>query len=221
MTLQAIVFDLDGVLIDSAACHRAAFEEVFLPFGVRDFEYSRYAGWRTAEVVDSVLQQVPCLLTPGLIAEVGSRKSQLARLKIAAKPVDPECLAVLEKLAARYKLALASSGSRESVESFLMANQCRHLFQSVLSGDNVSRAKPDPEIYRRSLLSLDVPAPESVVVEDAIAGILAARAAGAAVIGMAGTSPADQLLAAGASHVIDKLSQLPELLITQYEDRPY
>ena len=75
--IRAVVFDLDGVLIDSAPCHRAAFEVVFRPFGIRDLEHSRYAGWRTEEVVEHVLRQAKCAVTPDLVSGVAREKSRL------------------------------------------------------------------------------------------------------------------------------------------------
>ena len=209
---------MDGVLIDSASCHRAAFEEVFLPFGIAAFEYEKYAGWRTAEVVQHVLAAVPDL-SPESIDQIASRKSKLARERMLAdNPVMPGCVAVLEQLAESYLLALASSGSRESVELFLDTNRCRHLFHSVLCGDEVHRAKPDPEIYLRTFAGLRIPPARAVVVEDAVSGVRAARAAGAGgVVGVAGTVAAEALFEAGAEHVVNAIAELPHLLSDVYE----
>jgi beta-phosphoglucomutase len=217
--IRAVVFDLDGVLLDSAPFHRAAFEEVFRPLGIDDFDYPRYAGWRTADVVENVLRAAARTPEPELVREMAGAKSRIAREKLAAaNPVAPDCVAVLEELSGHYVLALASSGSRPSVELFLAANRCASLFGSVLSGDDVKHAKPDPEIYRRSFQALNIAPSDGVIVEDASAGILAARSAGAGlVIGFAGTSPSGQLLSAGADLVIQTLSELPGLLCATYE----
>ena len=217
--IRAIVFDMDGVLINSASCHREAFDEVFREFGVRDFDYGRYAGWRTAEVVRDVLRPVVAGLSDELVEELGNRKSRLARERVlASNPSVPGCTAVLERLAKSYVLALASSGSRQSVELFLTANRCRGLFRSVLCGDQVQHAKPNPEIYERTFAALAIPARAGIVVEDAISGIEAARAAGAReVIGVAGTVPAEALRAAGAARVVNAITELPELLCESYE----
>jgi HAD superfamily hydrolase (TIGR01509 family) len=217
--IRAVVFDLDGVLQDSSPCHRAAFEEVFQPLGLRNFDYPRYAGWRTADVVENVLREAALEAAPDLVREMARNKSRIAREKLAASnPVAPDCVAVLEELSRHYTLALASSGSRQSVDLFLTANRCARLFRSVLSGDDVERAKPDPEIYRRTFEALPIAPADALVVEDAPAGVLAARSAGAgAVIGFAGTSPAEQLTAAGADLVIRTLSELPTLLCAAYE----
>jgi HAD superfamily hydrolase (TIGR01509 family) len=216
--LIAIIFDMDGVLVDSAPCHRAAFEEIFLPFGVVDFDYGQYAGWRTADVVRHVLAD-RLELRDEVINELSRRKSRLARERmIAENPTVPGCRAVLEELGRQYVLALASSGSRESVDLFLTGNRCHDLFRSVLCGDEVRRAKPDPEIYQRTFAALDIVPSRGIVVEDAVSGIQAARAAAAGdIIGVAGTVAPEVLLAAGASRVVNAITELPHLLCGHYE----
>jgi beta-phosphoglucomutase len=207
------------VLIDSAPYHKSAFEDVFRPLGIGDFDYPRYAGWRTADVVENVLRAAARTPEPELVRELASNKSRIARERLAAaNPVAPDCVAVLEELSRHYALALASSGSRQSVELFLTANRCGSLFGSVLSGDDVKHAKPSPEIYQRAFEALRIAPADGAIVEDAAAGILAAKSAGAGmVIGFAGTSPSEQLLSAGADLVIQTLSELPALLCATYE----
>ncbi len=128
------------------------------------------------------------------------------------EPLAEGCPEILKRLAARYSLALATSGSRPSVEMFLDLAGCRPLFRSVLSGEDVAYAKPDPEIYRRSVEALGIPSSRCLVVEDAVAGVEAARAAGASVVGLAGTCPPEALQQAGAAYIIHKLPELPELV---------
>jgi beta-phosphoglucomutase len=215
----AIVFDLDGVLLDSAPCHHAAFEEILQPLGIREFNYADYAGWRTAEVFETVLQKADIQFTAGWIAKLSAEKSRVAREKLAAtNPIAPDCIAVLEELSLRCELALASSASRGSVDLFLTANGCAHLFRAVLCGADVQHAKPHPEIYERAFAALGVPPGDAVVVEDAVAGIAAARAAHAGtIIGVTGTCSASQLSAAGSTHVIHSLKELPDVLSPAYE----
>jgi bifunctional UDP-N-acetylglucosamine pyrophosphorylase/glucosamine-1-phosphate N-acetyltransferase len=217
--IRAVIFDLDGVLIDSADCHRAAFEEIFRPFGIGGFDYARYAGWRTADVVESVLRASAHTPEPELVRKMASDKSRIARAKLAAaNPVEPDCVAVLEELSHHYALALASSGSRQSVELFLAANRCANIFGSVLSGDDVEHAKPAPEIYVGTFEALGIAPSDGVIIEDAVAGILAAKGAGAGiVIGFGTNSEAGQLLSAGADFVIQSLSELPALLRSNCE----
>src|SRR5574341_920636 len=117
--IRGIVFDLDGVLLQSSACHRAAFEAVLRPLGVTDFDYRRYAGWRTADAIEDTLRGAGRLPDANTIAMLADAKSRLARVKLAAsQPVPADCLPVLRQLSDCYRLALASSGSRRSVELF-------------------------------------------------------------------------------------------------------
>jgi HAD superfamily hydrolase (TIGR01509 family) len=205
------VFDMDGVLVNSAPCHREAFEEIFALFGIRDFEYSRFAGWRTRDVVEKVLGDAGYAATVTEIDTASARKSQLAREKMAAcDPVVPGCAEVLRSLSAQgYTLALASSGSRESVGAFLDTTGVRPLFKSVLTGGDVRHAKPDPEIYRVTFEQIQTDPADCLVVEDAAAGVEAARRAGASVVGVQGTCAPADLISAGALEVLSDLRQLP------------
>jgi len=215
----AVVFDLDGVLLDSAPLHNLAFQEVFRPFGIRDFDYQKYAGWKTANVIEHVLRASGREPAAQLVVDLAAEKSRLAREKLLAEnPVEPDCVAVLERLSREYPLALASSGSRASIALFLSLNGCAHLFRSVLCGDDVAYAKPHPEIYRRTFAALGIMPRSVMVVEDAIAGIQSARSAEAGiVIGVEGTCSAAQLADAGATAVIRGVGELPELLCESYE----
>jgi HAD superfamily hydrolase (TIGR01509 family) len=216
--MRGIIFDLDGVLIHSTACHSAAFEHVLGRFGIDDFEYATYAGWRTPEVIADVFRRHGLPLDPVKIAEAAREKSELARDMLdRTKPIAPGAEIVLATLAATYPLALASSGSRPSIDAFLKITGSASLFRSVLSGSDVARAKPDPEIYRRSAESLGLAPGECLVVEDAVAGVEAARAAGAVAVGLApeGDPNRELLRAAGAVHLISSVCELAALLFAE------
>jgi beta-phosphoglucomutase len=213
--VRGVVFDLDGVLIHSTGCHRAAFEAVLQPFEVLDFEYSGYAGWRTQEVIEAEFKRCGVSASTEQIRAAAARKTKLAREKMAElNPVVDGCVPVLAKLAESYHLALASSGSSGSVNWFLDANDCRKYFRSVLTGDDIIRSKPDPEIYSKSFAALELPPAACIVVEDAVAGIEAARSAGSSAIGITGTCSAEMLFAAGAAQVVTSLSGIPDMLLT-------
>jgi beta-phosphoglucomutase len=213
--IGGIIFDLDGVLIDSTACHRAAFQTVFAGYGIQDFDYAAYAGWRTPDVVLDVFRRAGISSHPEEVADTAREKSRLARELIAEKkPLTEGCPSVLRELAGYYRLALATSGSRAAVEAFLDLADCRSLFSSLLSGEDVTHAKPDPEIYRRTIEALGAAADDCVVIEDAVAGVEAARQAGTRVVGVAGTCPEAALSRAGACQIIHRLPELPMLLST-------
>jgi HAD superfamily hydrolase (TIGR01509 family) len=217
---RGVIFDMDGVLVSSGECHRAAFVQVLEQLGVNDFDYPPYAGRRTPDVIEDVLRQRGRASTPEIVASAALEKTRLARLKFdQLKPLNPEYGQVLAKVAARYPLAFASSGSRASVEAFFKLSGSRSLFRSVLSGEDVTDAKPNPEIYLRSASELGIQPSDCLVVEDAVAGVQAALAASASPIGVSGTTTADRLYQAGAETVISNLAELPKLLKTGQIDR--
>jgi beta-phosphoglucomutase len=204
-----LVFDLDGVLILSRGAHRQAFEEVLAPFGILNFDYDRFAGWRTLEVFRTVfLQELAEPVPEETIADCSRRKSVRARELLAnGNHTAPDCVSLLTRLSEKYRMALASSGSRASVNAFLDRTGLRGIFQSVLSGDDVERAKPDPEIFRRSIAALGLHPENCAVIEDAVAGVQAARSAGAHTIGF-GNGDTAGLSAAGAEQVVASLGDL-------------
>jgi HAD superfamily hydrolase (TIGR01509 family) len=211
---RGIIFDLDGILILSSSSHRAAFEQVFLEYGIGDFDYSRYAGWRTPEVVEHVFAQHGRPIDATQIERLAALKSRLAReILQRQKPLAPGCEDALARLASVYPLAVASSGSRPSVDAFLKLSGSRSLFRAILTGDDVANAKPDPEIYLRAARQLGLPPDACLVVEDAVSGVQAARAAGAQVVAIEGTCPTRDLQQAGAHALLPNLGQLVSTLL--------
>jgi beta-phosphoglucomutase len=209
-SILALAFDLDGVLWESTGSHRAAFEQVLRREGIENFDYGPYAGMRTTDVMRNVFEQRGRNLEPGEYERLAGEKSRLAREFIKRDaPLAAGCREVLAALRASHRLGLASSGSRSSVELFLEMSQTRDCFTSVLSGDDVRRAKPDAEIYLRTAAALAVAPGEMLVVEDAVSGVRAACAAGSPALGLSrDPEQAGRLLAAGAVEVVAELKEI-------------
>ena len=210
--LRAVVFDLDGVLMESTPFHTQAYEEVLAGVGVTGFSYARFAGMRTREVMEVVGREWGKGWEAGEIGELSAAKTRRAlELMKLNRPVVAGCEALVRRLALRYRVGLASSASRESVAWFLETTGLE--FGVVLSGSDVREAKPSPEIYRRAMEALGVEGGETLVVEDAVAGVLAGRAAGARVWGVLTSSAEADLLAAGAERCLANLSDFGEELL--------
>lgn len=207
---EAIAFDMDGVLWDSTPCHEAAFVDVLGRVGVTGFDYHQYAGRRTVEVVRAEAARMGFDWSEELIAQLGQEKTEQARSLIdVMRPVSAGCLELMEELYGRFGLGLASSGSRGTVELFLVISKTREMFQSVLTGNDVKNAKPDPEIYERSAIALGVSPARMLVVEDALSGVKAGLAAGASeVVGIGSGEHAARLREAGACAVVKNLIEL-------------
>ena len=203
---------MDGVLLHSSPMHDAAYREALSAFSIPNFRYSRVAGMRSADGVLLVLREHGIELASEQIAGLAASKSRIALEYIAAaNPIVPGVREVLEALSARWKLAVASSASPAAVHSFLARNGLQDCFQCVIHSGDVRSAKPSPEIFELAIERLGLQPGKSLVVEDAVAGIQAAKAAGAVACGIPSTCGVDELTAAGADAMIDQLEDLLEI----------
>jgi HAD superfamily hydrolase (TIGR01509 family) len=207
-----IIFDLDGVLMYSTPLHDRAYREVLEGFPIRGFDYAQIAGMRTADALRKLFADRNLTISAGDLAVLAERKTARAHeLILATNPVAPGCFDTLSQLAARHRLALASSASQGTVEAFLQLSGSRNLFGSIIWGTMVKEAKPAPGIYLRAAAELGVLPEESLVIEDATAGIQAGLRAGCSVCGITSMHSAGELLAAGAHMTVDRLQELLDL----------
>jgi bifunctional UDP-N-acetylglucosamine pyrophosphorylase/glucosamine-1-phosphate N-acetyltransferase len=176
---RGLLFDLDGVLVDSTPIHAEAFREVLEREGLHGFVYGPYAGMRTKEVMRAELLRHGRLLSEDEILSLASAKTKLAAERLeSSNPVFPHVLNVLERLSVAFPLALVSSGSEASVLGFVRRNQLEGLFQAVVHGGAVARAKPAPDPYLAAAQLLRLDPADCLALEDAESGEASARAAG-------------------------------------------
>ena len=207
--IKAIIFDLDGVLLDSSPIHALAFREALAPWPVGQFRYASVAGMRTAAAMRAVLTAKGIPYTEEQIVSLAATKSSLARKWIVERnPINPYCKEVLDSLAGVYRLGMASSASKSAVDLFLSRNRLGERFACVLNGEDVRQAKPAPEIYELCASRLGLAAQQCLVIEDAVSGVQSAKSAGATVWGITATCPAGDLTRAGANRIIDCLGDL-------------
>jgi HAD superfamily hydrolase (TIGR01509 family) len=203
---------MDGVLLDSSPIHDEAYREALRGLPIRDFRYARVAGMRSSDGMRAILSEQGIDLAAEQIAALAAAKSRIALARIGQEnPIVPGAIDVLRTLAGRLKLALASSASAAGVDAFLDRNGLRFVFQSVVHSGDVRSAKPAPEIFELAIAKLGLTAAESLVVEDAVAGIQAAKRAGAVACGIVSTSSAEELERAGADLIINQLEDLLQI----------
>jgi beta-phosphoglucomutase len=183
---QVIIFDMDGVLVDSYAAHLASWRQLAEEVGLSLSEAQFLATFgRTSR--ESINQTWPERQFSDVeIERLDGRKEQIFRQLIEYDfPAMDGAVELIEQLnLAGFVLAVGSSGPRENVELALSKLRCRHAMQVVVSGSDVTLGKPDPEIYRTVAQRLDVPAQACIVVEDAKPGIAAAKVAGMSCIAL-------------------------------------
>lgn len=187
----AVIFDMDGVLIDSYAAH---FESWQVLAAENDVEYSQaefVAGFgRTSpEVIAEQWSAKLPELTAERILELDTRKEEIFRDLISADfPAMDGAIELLTTLhGAGVALAVGSSGPAENVNLVIDRLGARELFTAAVTGNDVKRGKPDPQVFLRAAGQLDVAADRCVVVEDAPVGVTATHAAGMKCIGFTST----------------------------------
>ncbi len=203
---------MDGVLLDSSAIHDQAFRTVLEPAGIHDFDYRRVTGMRTDEALRLTFSERGMLFTEPQIASMAVEKSRIARELIASQnPIMPNCKEVVDSLAHGYMLAVATSASKATAEMFLKRNGLAEKFFCVVYGEDVRQAKPAPEIYELACRKMNLAPADCLVIEDAVSGVKAGKAAGTVVWGIPSTCAADDLRRAGADRIIGQLADLQSL----------
>jgi beta-phosphoglucomutase len=186
--ILALIFDMDGVIIDSNPVHRIAWAEYLRRYGVEMTEamQQRMYGKRNDEIIRDFLG---AHLTAGEVFAHGAAKEALYREMMkprAAESLVPGIRGFLERHR-NLKSGLATNAEPPNVDFVLDTTGLRSLFPVVVNGHQVTHPKPHPEIYLRVAELLRVPPPECVVFEDSYTGVEAGLAAGMRVVGLTTT----------------------------------
>lgn len=180
--IKAVIFDMDGVLIDAKDWHYEALNKALTLFGYNISRYEHlvtYDGLPTTEKLEmlSLERDLPRALHQFLNELKQIYTMEFVHAK--CKPIFQHEYALSNLKARGYKLAVASNAVRRSVDVMLEKANIRNFFNAVLSNQDVEKAKPDPEIYNKAIELLDCRPDECLVVEDNEKGIAAARSSGA------------------------------------------
>jgi beta-phosphoglucomutase len=206
--LSAIIFDMDGVVIDSHPIHKKSWS-LFLQSVGKDVSEDQLDFVLEGTKREDILRHFLGDLDAEQLHEYGLRKEALFREQaISIQPI-PGATAFIQSVAACGLLAaLASSGSKSRVHYILDHLCVREKFRVIVTGDDVTNGKPDPSVFRIAAERLGIDSSEALVFEDAVAGVQAAKSAGMKCIGVAQGSRTELLKAAGADHVIPDFQHL-------------
>jgi beta-phosphoglucomutase len=201
--LGGVIFDFDGVIVNSHPLHIAAWKALLLSKSkhVNDADLSFVSeGAKRAEILRHFLGE----LTPEQIASYGAEKDKLFRARARELQLISGFADFLDQLnSAGLPCAVATSGSRSRVEHTLAAFNLRNRFRAVVTGDEVERGKPDPALFLLTAQALQIDPSRILVFEDAIAGVLAAKSSGMKCVGIAGNGRESLLKQAGADRVMN------------------
>ena len=197
MRYSAILFDLDGVLVNMPEGHYEALNSALGLFGVeigRDEHNTRFNGLPTRKKLEELERQGR--LPEGLREFINEVKQQYTKELIPryCTPDYSKIILLAELQRQRYKLACCSNSIRETLHLMLKTAHLFNFFDLILGNDEITNPKPNPEIYLTAFERLDVSPSECIIVEDSPHGIAAAEASGASVYAVRGVQDVDTSL---------------------------
>lgn len=200
--LRGVIFDMDGVLVDSHAVHRKAWRLFFHTLG-REVPESELDfildGRKRGDILRHFVGDCPA---PEL-EEFGRRKDCIFRqMQLDVSPLPGVVRMVRDLHGCGVALALATSASRSRARSTLIELGLLEFFQVIVTGEDVLLGKPDASIYRLACNRIKFEPKYLLAVEDAVSGVRAAVAAGLGCIAVASHATPESLIAAGAMHVL-------------------
>jgi len=209
---KAVIFDMDGVIVDSESRHERAYLEVVSELGYGDNHGLRFADYvgRSDDTLwrDFIAKHKPVQPFEELLALKTQRVVDIIRRE---QPLFDGLPELVGKLAARYTLALASGSERAVVEEVLRLDGLGRFFPAVVTGSEIQNGKPAPDIFLRAADLLNVAPQECWVIEDSKTGVTAGIAAGMQVIAITNTYRAHEL--AHATHVVGTYGEIEQLLL--------
>lgn len=210
----AVIFDMDGVMVQTAPQHFAAWRQVFAEMG-REFskeEFRATFGRRNQEILRHILGDG---ISEVQVEVLGRKKEEHYRALVRGEvEAAPGFIPLLEALRDNeFKIAVGTSAPRQNVELILDVLSVRERLDVVVTAEDVDRGKPDPETFLLAAQRCNVEPKGCVVFEDSVAGIEAARAAGMRCIGVGRADIAQ------ADLMVDSLAKVTIPLVRSLLDR--
>jgi beta-phosphoglucomutase len=216
----AVIFDFDGVIVDTEPLHYAAFQRLLEPLGL-GFSWEQYVetymGFDDRDAFIEAFKEsdggLPAAELQALIERKASLFQEIIRDGICAYPGVVNLIRQIHD--SRTPLAICSGALRSDIEPILETLGIADCFDVIVTAEDVARSKPDPECYRmahtrlNTYHSLNLPAQQVLAIEDTPAGISAAKGAGLQVLAVTNSYPPDHLLQA---NVITKTLEFPGIV---------
>jgi len=210
-TFTAVIFDMDGVIVDSMPYHFIAWYEALRPLGIRVTCFDVFAkeGERWDKSLKYFLGQKRIKPTKTVMRKIFSRRQEIFKksFKRFIFHGASELLRCLKKKG--YCLALVSGTPLDEINRILPL-RLKALFHAVVSGDSVRQGKPHPEPYLKAARLLGVEPPSCAVIENAPYGIASAKSAGMFCIAVATSLPSSYLK--GADAIVQSLEEIPAFI---------
>lgn len=205
--LEAVLWDMDGVIADTMQYHYGAWRDVLKGMGITLTldDFRPLFGQRHDSIVRYALGSN---LTHEQIEALSDKKQKLYRERVYKniKPLPGAVELIKTLYKNKIKIALASSATKENVDIIVEGLKIEKCFQAYVNGTEVAEGKPSPLIFQLAARKLDVAADNCVVIEDAIAGVTAAKAAGMKCVAVTTSHPGEKLM--NADLIVDSLEDV-------------
>jgi HAD superfamily hydrolase (TIGR01509 family)/HAD superfamily hydrolase (TIGR01549 family) len=219
---RAVLFDMDGVVLDSMPDHLITWQEALAPLGIELTAADLYPleGVPTEKTAERLsAQRTGQAVSPGEAERLAHEKRARFRRRFEPRLVAGMAPLLYDLAGRGYRMGLVTGSARSVVDESLAPTGITALFDSVVAGDEVSQGKPDPESYRTAAQRLGIDPVECLVVENAPLGIQSATAAGMACVALETTLPGAALIAAGATRVFRTADALRNWLISEWQGK--
>ncbi|MCD5397697.1 HAD family phosphatase [candidate division NPL-UPA2 bacterium] len=193
MNKAAVIFDLDGVIIDSEPLHKRAWKAVFEEKGIilKGEELAESVGTTDRFLLKKIIRENN--LEPDQEKWYEKKREKYNVLLKNNLQAFPGAISLIKKLSERHSLALASSAWRKNIKFVLNKLRLTEYFKVVIGREDVGNHKPNPDVYLLAGERLALPFHKCIVIEDSLAGIRAAKKAGMKCIAIANSFPPERL----------------------------
>lgn len=207
--MKALIFDYDGVVVDSFETNYLAFERLFTEMKLDGFDRDYFRsvfGTGIENVVTPILQMNNILITDESLPKIINTKTQYAIDFFKSTKLIAGIKQFLELTHNRYSQAIATGNGPGFVKELNRINSLEKYFKIIISANDVKNQKPDPEIFLLAAKKLSLPPSECIVFEDSLFGIDAAKAAGMRCIAL--TTTHDRKLLHKADIIINDFTEM-------------
>ena len=204
---KAVIWDMDGVIVDTARYHLKGWQIVFQKRGANytEEDFRRNTGKRSDTIIKNTLGEKTAQKDiRKIIQEKDETFRQLMGQNIRPFPGVLKLITALKEHG--FKIAIASSAPMENIRLITQSLKIHSRFDAIISGWEVTRGKPDPQTFLLAAEKLGVEPENCIVIEDAISGVTASKRAGMRCIAVTNTTPREELR--GADLIIDTLEEI-------------
>lgn len=179
MGKKLALFDLDGTLFDTGEVNYWAYKEALQPFGIeleKDYFVSKCNGRHYTEFLPEIMGNSDNLDT------VHKAKKIKYAMNLHRARINKHLFELIKLMKENYHIAIVTTASRKNTLDILEYFECLDLFEYIVTQEDITKVKPDPQGFNLAIEHFGVPVEDTVIFEDSEVGILAARATGATVM---------------------------------------